>query len=179
MRLPGAPTRQPAAPAQKGKPGAPGPSHLGTWDSCTQPALFSCQGTIRRGGSCRKCHKNESGLQPLQVSRLSPPQPTNMPHTLTSESGLLSSISKPAHHLDRFAPNEPHSALNRPHSHPSRAVGAEFVSPALQRGETEFHLFIPESRRDGAMTFPLQEPIAPQGCFCHPTAPSNPPHSML
>ena len=43
----------------------------------------------------------------------------------------------------------------------SRAVGAVFVSPALQRGEGRFHVRTPESRRDGARTFPLQESIPP------------------
>jgi hypothetical protein len=45
----------------------------------------------------------------------------------------------------------------------SRAGGAEFVSSTLQRGEWEFHEFSRESRKDGARTFLLQEPIAPEG----------------
>jgi hypothetical protein len=35
------------------------------------------------------------------------------------------------------------------------------VSPALQRGEKGFHRFVTESRRDGARTLFMQEPIAP------------------
>ena len=34
------------------------------------------------------------------------------------------------------------------------------ISPALQRGETGFHKFVMESRRDGARTLFMQEPIA-------------------
>ena len=37
------------------------------------------------------------------------------------------------------------------------------VSPALQRGEKGFHTFVTESRRDGARTLFMQEPIAPEG----------------
>ena len=36
-----------------------------------------------------------------------------------------------------------------------------YVSPALQRGETVFHEFTVESRRDGVRTFLSQEPTAP------------------
>src|SRR5277367_5632422 len=43
-----------------------------------------------------------------------------------------------------------------------RAGGAEFVSPALQRGETRFHHPATESRGDGARTFLLQESIDPE-----------------
>jgi len=39
-----------------------------------------------------------------------------------------------------------------------RAGGAEFVSPALQRGENGFHKFVTESHRDGARTLFMQEP---------------------
>ena len=41
-----------------------------------------------------------------------------------------------------------------------RAGGAEFVSPALQRGEKGFQKFVPESRRDGARILFIQEPTA-------------------
>ena len=41
-----------------------------------------------------------------------------------------------------------------------RAGGAEFVSPALQRGEKGFHKFVTESRRDGARTLFMQQPIS-------------------
>ena len=37
------------------------------------------------------------------------------------------------------------------------------VSPALQRGEKGFHKFITESRRDGARTLFMQEPLASEG----------------
>ncbi len=38
------------------------------------------------------------------------------------------------------------------------------ASPALQRGEMGLHKFITESRRDGARTLFMQEPIKPR-CF--------------
>ncbi len=39
------------------------------------------------------------------------------------------------------------------------------VSPALKRGEKEFQKLVSESRRDGAKTFFVQEPKAPEGYF--------------
>ena len=39
------------------------------------------------------------------------------------------------------------------------------VSPALQRGEKGFHKFVTESRRDGARTLFMHEPIAPEECL--------------
>ena len=48
------------------------------------------------------------------------------------------------------------------------------ASPALQRGEKELHKLVTESRRDGARTLFMQEPIDPAPRISHITTNLNP-----